>query len=41
MGICKKTEAVTLAQLKDTYGLLIPEHKKFSRKPDDSAYKLD
>ena len=41
MGICKKQEAVTLAQLKDTYGLLIPEHKKFSRKPDSGGYTLD
>jgi len=41
IGICKKTEAVTLAELKDTYGLLLAEHKKFYRVPDAGNYKLD
>ena len=41
MGIAKRSEAATLAQLKDTYGLLIPEHKKFSRKPEAGSYNLD
>ena len=41
IGICKKADAVTLAELRDTYGLLLPEHKKFYRVPDARRYQLD
>ena len=42
LGIAKKAgQALTLAELRDTYGLLLPEHKKFYRVPDASRYQLD
>ena len=41
LGICKKVDSVTLAELRDTYGLLIPENKKFLRPPDSGNYTLD
>lgn len=41
IGICKEQSPVTLPELQNTYGLLIPECKKFSRKPDDSRYQME
>jgi hypothetical protein len=34
-------KAITLGELKDTYGLLMPECKKFSRRPDSTKYEME
>ena len=40
VGICKVQEATTLGEIKDTYGILVPETKKFYRLPKASQYKM-
>ena len=40
VGICKIQEPATLGELKDTYGILIPETKKFFRLPEAHSYEM-
>ena len=41
IGICKNQDPISLGELKETYGLLCPEGKKFSRKPDTGSYSME
>lgn len=40
IGVCKMQDTLTLGELKDTYGLLVPDCKTFERRPDSSNYKM-
>ena len=40
IGVCKMEEILTLGELKDTYGLLVPDCKTFERRPETSNYKM-
>lgn len=41
IGVCKKQDPITLGELKESYGILIPEGKKFSRLPDSGSYSME
>lgn len=40
IGVCKMQDVLTLGELKDTYGILVPDCKTFERRPEMSNYKM-
>ena len=40
IGVCKMQDTLTLGELKDTYGILVPDCKTFERRPESSNYKM-
>jgi len=41
IGICKMQKPVTLGEMQNSFGLLVPECKKFSRRPESSKYDME
>ena len=41
IGVAVKQEPVTLAEMKETYGILVPDGKTFKRLPDSSNYQME
>ena len=40
IGVCKMQDTVTLGELKDTFGILVPDCKTFERRPETSNYTM-
>ena len=41
IGVAIKQDPVTLAEMKETYGILVPDGKTFKRLPESSNYQME